>query len=264
VKTTAPARSLLALCALTATISVAPDALAIRPDLDGERGIEAQVGFGVAGVANSHPRFLSMVGPGAPGPSATSLLGPGFNFRAALGYRFAPMLSAGLSFSIAPLGAYELPNASTSTYQYGASTFSVGAYARLYYLALVSSIPRTARVEFLSWGDLRRLDPWVSLGVEYQSISYTQTNRAMPAIGAAFSRGAIAVPVGIGFEYRLIPMLAVGLATHLSPTFGSWSTKQSTNVVGGNIQTVNESYSADDPVNFVWSAGLTARYTLSL
>jgi hypothetical protein len=248
--------------ALTATTLMAPiDARAITPDYDGERGIEARVSFGLAGLANSHPRTISMMG--MAGPTANPLLGPGFAFTGSLGYRIAPVVSAGVTFSTGPLGAFPLPNDNTNQNGYSASSYAAGVYGRLYFLALVPAIPRTTRVEFVGWGDLRRLDPWASLGVEYRSVTYAQNNRAMPAIGAVFTRAAIAVPIGAGFEYRVIPALAVGLSVQAAATFGAWTSKDVTQVITGNLQTSNERYIADDPVNLAWGAGLSARYTLS-
>lgn len=237
-------------------------AWAIRPDFDGERGIEAQVFAGVGGFSNSTQRVITESGR-AGVSMAPTILGPGFNFRASVGYRFMPAFSAGASFSINPLGAFALGGA-PDIYNYSASTFSVGAYGRLYFLALMSAIPRTTRVEFSSWGDPRRLDPYVSLGVEFQSMTYQQTNRMAAQIGASLTRTSISAPIGLGFEYRLIQPLALGLGAVLAPSFGSWTNRSVTSLVAGNIQSMQDSFVSEDPVNLAWSVGLTARYTLTL
>lgn len=250
--------------AAATVLSASERAWAIRPDLDGERGIEAQLAFGVAGFANTHQRVISPESMPA-GPSAPSILGPGFNFRASVGYRFIPAFSAGATFTISPLGASALQGA-PNMYNYSASTYAVGAYGRLYFLAPVGSIPRTARVEFSSWGDLRRLDPWISLGVEYQSFTYAQVNSGDARLSATFTRGAVSIPFGLGFEFRLLPMLAVGAGAHFGTVVGASTSKvtSSVNRVTSALEEVREGYSAADPVNLFWSAGLTARYTLTL
>lgn len=248
---------LIAVCALVRASS----AWALRPDFDGERGIEAQVQLGVGGFSNGTKRILTE--PGSTGASAPpTVVGAGFNVRASVGYRIIPALSVGASFSISPLAAY--PLASTmERYDYDALTLAAGAYGRLYVLALTSSIPRTARVEFASWLDPRRFDPYVSLGVEYQSLTYTQTLSSARQIGATFTRTSISVPVGLGFEYRVLQPLAVGLGAVLSPTFGAWLDRTVTATVSGNIVTNKNSWVGEDPVNLAWSVGLTARYTLT-
>lgn len=240
----------------------ASSAWAIRPDYDGERGIEAQVLLGVGGFANGTQRIITDSGRAGVSASPT-IVGAGFNFRASVGYRIMPALSVGASFSINPLAAYPLQGA-PDIFDYGASTLSAGAYGRLYFLGLVSSIPRTTRVEFSSWGDLRRLDPYVSLGVEYQNLTYSQTNRMATQIGAVITRTSISVPVGLGFEYRVMQPLAVGLGAVLSPTFGSWLDRTATTTLNGNIVTTKASSTGEDPVNLAWSLGLTVRYTLTL
>lgn len=243
-------------------VSASSTARAIRPDFDGERGIEAQVQVGLGGVSNTSQRVITENGrSGVTAPP--SVLGPGFNFRAQLGYRIMPAFSVGAAVSFNPLGAFPL-SGTPDIYNYGASTLSAGVYGRLYFLALVSAIPRTTRVEFSSWGDLRRLDPYVSLGVEYQSIAYTQNNRVAMQVGASFARTSISAPVGLGFEYRLLQPLAVGLGAVLAPSFGAWVSRSVTTVTGGNIQSTQDSFIAEDPVNLAWSLGLTARYTLTL
>lgn len=240
----------------------ASSAWAIRPDFDGERGIEAQVLLGVGGFSNGTQRIITDSGRAGVSASPT-IVGAGFNFRASLGYRIIPALSVGASFSISPLAAYPLAN-TPDIYHYGASTLSVGAYGRLYFLALMSSIPRTTRVEFSSWRDPRRFDPYASLGVEYQNLTYTQTNRMATQIGATITRTSISVPVGLGFEYRVIQPLAVGLGAVLSPTFGAWLDRSVTATLNGNIVTTKSSAVGEDPVNLAWSVGLTVRYTLTL
>ena len=252
---------LFSLCALS-IVTAASSAWAIRPDLDGERGIEAQIALGVGGFSNGTQRIF--IENGRAGVSAQpTVVGAGFNFRAAVGYRIMPAFSVGASFSISPLAAYPLANA-PDRYNYSASTLSAGVYGRLYPLALVASIPRTARVEFSSWGDLRRLDPYVSLGAEFQSLTYAQTDRMASQVGATLSRASISVPVGLGFEYRLFQPLAVGLSSTLAPSFGSWTNVRASSVMGGNIVSAESNYQSEDPVNLAWSVGLSVRYTLTL
>lgn len=258
------ARSLCFIVTASCVALASRSAHAIRPDFDGERGVEAQVAFGVGGFANGTQRIF--IPANTAGVSAQPVVvGPGFNVRAALGYRITPALSVGASFTIGPQGAFALNNMpSPESWTYGASTFAVGGYARLYVLALTKAIPRTTRVEFDSWGAARRWDPWISLGVEYQSVQWSQTLRASPNVNASLARASASVPVGLGVEYRVIPMLAVGVTSVLSPTFGAGVFNQNSAIVLGNLVTMTNTFTAEDPVNLFWSVGLSARYTLTL
>ncbi|MBL8685393.1 MAG: hypothetical protein JNK05_39810 [Myxococcales bacterium] len=236
---------------------------AIRPDYDGERGIEAQVLFGVGGFTAGTQRIFLQQGMG--GVSALpQIVGAGFNFRVSAGYRIIPALSVGASFSISPLAAFLPPTLREDQWATSALTYSVGVYGRLYYLALLPSIPRTSRVEFSSWGDLRRLDPWVSLGVEFQNLSYRQVFREANNVNASNTRSSASIPFGLGFDYRVLPMLSVGVAGTIAPTIGSGTTFTRSYIMSGNLVTENMAYNSEDPVNLWWSVGLGAKYTLSL
>lgn len=255
----------LTFAAITASaVTLLPlHAHAIRPDYDGERGIEAQMLLGVGGFSAGTQRIFLQQGMG--GVSALpQIIGPGFNFRVSAGYRIIPALSAGISFSISPLASFLPPPLREDQWATSALTYSVGAYARLYYLALIPSIQRTSRVEFSSWGDLRRLDPWVSLGVEFQSVSYRQVFRESNNVNSSSTRSSASIPLGLGFDYRVLPMLSVGLGATIAPTIGSGTTTSASYIMSGNLVTVSNTYNSEDPVNLWWSVGLGAKYTLSL
>ncbi|MDP3273723.1 MAG: hypothetical protein Q8Q09_00915 [Deltaproteobacteria bacterium] len=240
------------------------DAHAIRPDLDGERGLEAQVALGVGGFSNGTQRLVTPADTTGPTDhQGTAIVGPSVGLRISAGWRFHGALSAGLSLQWQHLGAMPL-SGDGGMYDYSASALAVGAYARLYPMAFVSSVPRTARVAFTGMGDLRRLDPWVSLGFEFfDTLGYGQRLRAAPTLGANFSRGSVGIPVGIGLEYRVLPMLAVGLTTHLTPWIGAWNTSVAMDIVSGNPRTTSNSYNGTDPLNLAWNVALSVRYTFT-
>ncbi len=258
--------SLLPATLLFATISLTSSAaLAIRPDFDGERGIEAQVNLGIAGFSNTTQRTIrdaDTTGPSFVGNAR--LLGPGVYFRATLGYRFIPLISAGLSFSIQQLGA-GLVEGSSMAFVPTASAMFAGVYARFYFMSLIPGVSNTRRVEFATAADLRRFDPWFSLGLEpFQRFSLEQRIPGDPTQFDVFTRTSIGVPVGVGADYRLLPMLAVGLNTQITPAFGSSTTWSGSQFAGGVVSTYNRSFISADPINMHYSVALSLRYTLTL
>jgi|LNFM01.1.fsa_nt_gb hypothetical protein len=255
--------TVLAALSALAIFATPQRAHAIRPDYDGERGIEAQLLLGLGGFANGTQRIFIQQGMGGVS-SSPPILGPGFNIRVSAGYRIIPALSVNATFSLSPLGALIPPPLREDQWAPSALTYSVGGFVRFYYLALVPSIPRTSRVEFASWGDARRLDPWVSVGAEFQNIAYQQVFREARNVNASSSRSSASIPFGLGFDYRVLPMLSIGVAGTVAPTVGSGTNTSASYIMSGNLVTVTNAYNSEDPVNLWWSVGLGAKYTLSL
>lgn len=255
-----PAATLFATLTLNAN-----NAHAIRPDFDGERGIEAQLNFGIAGYSNTTQRLFADAD--RTGPSFTgnrNLLGPGPYFRGALGYRILPMLSVGATFSFHSIGA-GLLELTPVTFRANASALAAGVYARLYLMPFFPSASRTPRVEFAGFGDLRRLDAWVSLGIEaYQRLVHRQTDSTEMSIFDESARSSVGIPVGLGADYRVLPMLAFGLNTQLTTVIGAPVTRTGALLQGGVIVPFTQNYTGLDAVNLGWSVSLSARYTLTL
>ena len=252
-------RPLAALFALASTL--APSfAAALPPDFDGERGIEAGVGFGYGTYVNSSVRLFQtpMQATSASAPPAAFYGGPHLRFN--LGYRFTPYLSAGVYGQVqwiggAPLGAFPTT----------ASSGGVGVYARLYPMALINQSLENRRVRFESALDRRRLDPWVSLGVEvYQVITRASSDPMMPQLSSIWTRSTVGIPIAIGGEYRVIPALAVGLQLGITPLIGGGVDQTKYVDDGrGNIVMQNVHYDSVDGVNASFFVALSARYTFT-
>lgn len=169
-------------------------------------------------------------------------LGAGPTFDAAAGIRLHPRLSLGLT------GAY----ASISPQRDGdrASTWSLGAYARIY----------------LSPG-LRAgaIDPWVGIGVGFVA-HFDATRRVMTTSTAtteySFSYGALTLPLSAGFDIHVARRLALGLWASATVWFPN---ALCTNSFAGNFCFV-EAASVGLPVRFepnvAWQAGASVRYTI--
>jgi hypothetical protein len=255
----------LAIACVTALLLVPSTAHAIRPDLDGERGFELQLNLGVAGYSNTFQRLIAKADTTGPSFTGTRILAPGVYFRGTLGYRIIPILSVGASFAVQQLGAGVTENTPV-TYLADANAMFAGVYARLYFISFFPGVSQTNRVDFAGPADPRRFDPWVSLGVEvFQQFVHTQRPPgADPNLFDRTSRNSIGIPLGLGADYRVLPMLAVGLNTQLTTAIGAWTTRMGSRVESGVIAPFNEMYTSLDPVNLHWSVSLSARYTLTL
>jgi hypothetical protein len=127
----------------------------------------------------------------------------GFVGQAAIGYRFLPLLSAGLRGGFRSSSASNLPDGSTDLSRSG---WDAGFYARVYPLALTPSIAKY-------------LDPWVGVGVGYQRDSQSFKKNVAVTDGKnvgsvnadiAIDHHAISIPLSIGVDYRVLSFLSVG------------------------------------------------------
>jgi hypothetical protein len=249
-----------------ALVLVAQSAHALRPDYDGERGIEVWITPGAGSLFNTgSQQFLSATDP-AFGHATNNALSGGMNLTFGAGYRVSPALSVGLHGQWHGYGAD--PHVSTGgvTYPSTAGGFSAGVYGRLYLMALLRETPATPNVVFNGWGDSRRLDPWVSLGIDYHSVTRRQSNPMRPRTYVEWERGDIGVPITVGMDYRVVAPLAVGLSAGVTPLFGGWITRSDhflQNGTSGNDVVEVTDYQSGVGVNAAWQLGLNVRYTLS-
>lgn len=227
-----------------------PDSLAHLTGLE----LSLTPSFGGAG-AGSPVTFVqngSFSGdPGAIANGTSSPYSSGFIGHAMVGYRFHPLVSAGLR---AGLRTQSGSNPSDGTSGLSRTAWDAGFYARAYPLALMASVRKY-------------IDPWVGVGVGYMRDTQTfQAARSLP-VTETLDHHAIAVPLGIGVDYRVLPMLSVGPSfeyTLANSVAGCG--KFDLNVAGGshNSYCSNEAPGKDfvKSANYgVWSAGLDMRAT---
>lgn len=132
--------------------------------------------------------------------NGSSTYGAGFVGQAFLGYRFHPIISAGLRGGFRTSSSSSLSDGSTDPSR---TSWDAGFYVRAYPLALTESVRKY-------------LDPWVSVGVEYMRDTQ-KFKRPVPTTGGAsvqtdwdLDHHAVAVPIGVGVDYRVHPMISIG------------------------------------------------------
>ncbi|MBL8603821.1 MAG: hypothetical protein JNK72_17980 [Myxococcales bacterium] len=247
----------------------ASTASATHPDNEGERGLELSLSLGGGGFSNTDERIFYRTQDIAPSNPALEAFTGGLAAQAQLGWRFNPVVSAGLQYNYQSLSA--TGNYSNTEANFGArdtlSSYHFGVYARFYPLALRAAVQHNRRVFFNGYGDLRRLEPWLSVGVGFaQSISRDRSYTE-PQNRTSWVTSGVAVPIGLGAEYRLTQPLAVGVQLSMVPITSASTQKDSTVrvVSSGSDQLLSSSVSYD-PVrggNFQFFFGLSARYTFT-
>ena len=170
------------------------------------RGLEIMVRPGYGSAASDSPiRFQP--GPnvqtaGDPGAllQGAAPYGGGFVGQAFLGFRFHPVISGGLRGGLRTTSAAALSDGTTNLSR---SSWDAGLYVRGYPLALNESIRR-------------HIDPWIGVGVEYMRDTQSFQRPVPASTGGAVNADmtldhhAVAVPIGVGVDYRIHPMLSVG------------------------------------------------------
>lgn len=165
------------------------------------RGLEIALRPSIGSAGASSP--LQARGDSADTPQplrpGAGLYGPSIGGGLQLGFRFHPLVSAGLR---ADIGTVSASAPTDGTKDLSRSWQSGGLYARVYPLAL-------------NEGMRRYVDPWVATGVTYvhdvQSFS-TSTPSATGNVDVAWQADshAIGVPIGVGVDYRLTKWLSAG------------------------------------------------------
>ncbi len=177
-------------------------------------GLEVMLrpGFGAGGSA-SPVQYHDSTTATVPAGSVSGLVknaspyGAGFIGDAFIGYRFHPVISGGLRGGIRTVSAPSSLSPNDGTSGISRSAWDAGFYVRGYPLAL-------------SEGLRKYVDPWISLGVVYMSDSqaYQGPVIAVNSAGATqtisgsytIDHHAVAIPIGLGVDYRVLPMLSVG------------------------------------------------------
>ena len=181
--------------------------------------------------------------------------GNGFVGQAYVGYRFIPLLSAGLRGGFRSASGSNLDDGSTKLSRTG---WDGGLYLRFYPAAAAPSVSKY-------------VDPWVSVGVSYQH-DQQSFQKALATSGGGSVQGdvslehhAVSVPIAIGVDYRVTKFLSLGPSFELAinnPIAGCVSTSASgfagttycSNTEPGKNFVKAETYVA-------WNAGLDAKVT---
>jgi opacity protein-like surface antigen len=119
----------------------------------------------------------------------------GAGVGAQVGWRFHPFVSAGIRADIARMTTEDV---SGQARDLSRSTTNAGLYTRIYPFAMNESIRR-------------HVDPWLGVGVGYgrDVVSFGYTEKAA-SFEIEATRHAIAIPIGIGIDYRATQWLSVG------------------------------------------------------
>ncbi|MBI5512788.1 MAG: hypothetical protein HY909_03425 [Deltaproteobacteria bacterium] len=243
-------------------------ARATHPDHEGERGLELVLSPGVGFFGNSTDEvFLESRQFTAGNPALGAFDGTGFAAWGAVGWRLFPFVSAGVHASWQALGATGQLSASEA--RMGARdafrTYAFGAHVRVYPLSFLAS-RQNPRVFFNSLGDLRRVELWGSLGVDFvTSVRRTRTYEADAQDRAVWTTGYVGVPLGFGADYRVTQGLAFGVMLLVTPLVGAGTTSVLDDHIqmGGVNQTVTTTteYTPAAGGNTQVFLGFSARYT---
>lgn len=256
-------RWLLSGAAAAALLTCATVARAVSPDFEGERGIEAHFTLGYGSLFNTSERvFQSPREASGASQPAPALVG-GLNFRLGAGYRLTPFLSAGATMEWQGMGALPLGPSGGRNEEWSAGAIAFGVYGRLYPMAFTSGALNMPRVNFNAADQsLRRWEPWVSLGIEYHAL-WRNVTITGTRYGANWNSQGVRVPIAAGFDVRVIPSLALGVALGIAPVISAGIGRTATAEVLGNVVTTSSNYDSAAPLNATWFIGLGARYTLT-
>lgn len=159
------------------------------------RGVELSLRPTLGGVGGDGPVTVA----GGDAPAALRAGASQYKWAAGvgmqLGWRFHPFVSAGLRFDYANVSA-ETPSDGTS--DHSRQTMGGGLYARIYPLAM----NEPAR---------RRFDPWLGVGAGYaRDVASFSMPEDRTRVDVQATRHAIAIPLGVGFDYRVTEWMSVG------------------------------------------------------
>lgn len=264
-------RTVIAGVIVAGSLGLAPArAWATHPDHEGERGLEAQLSFG-GGAFSQHDDavFLRTTELERNRVRYDTFRG-GVGFRALVGWRFNPYVAVHFGFGYSALssaGHYAPSEAAAGAYD-GFSNWTVSFHARFYWLSLINGARTNPRVFFRGWGDVRRMESWVSLGVELLNKITRERTYANPDTVLRWTAEYTGVPIGMGFDYRFTPSLSAGVNLALTPLVGQSMTyyaRQRT--VTASTDTVSErteQYDAHERTNFQWFLGFGVRYTWTM
>jgi hypothetical protein len=246
----------------------AEDAKAAEPTTDAHRrtlevrGLEVMLRPAFGGAPGDSPvRFEpspTVRAAGDPGAllQGASPYGAGFIGQGFIGYRFHPILSGGLRAGLRTTSASALADGSTNLSR---SSWDAGFYVRGYPFALSESIRKY-------------VDPWISVGVEYMRDTQSFQRAVPTSTGASVNADwtldhhAVAVPIGLGIDYRLHSLFSIGpsfeyaIAASVAGCAKQAAAGFSSNSFCSNEDPGKQAIKAN--TYGVWSAGLDLKVTL--
>jgi hypothetical protein len=259
------------LCA--ALVSAGASAHATHPDYEGEKGLELTLLPGLGG-AFTHDESVFLPSERLPRPGAGDPIdsfGPSFGGDLAVGWRFAPYVSAGLRGGYQSLTTANIFTSSQAMYgpQDAIGSFHVGAYGRVYPMAFFNGSRHNPRVFFDSFTDRRRFEPWFSLGVEFAQYRRHRTYSDVSVMDSysTWTTSYVGIPLGFGVEYRILQPLAVGLSFTVTPLVAGGTSEELYNrtITPGSDTTMrtDRSYEPAAASNTAFFAALNVRYTFT-
>ena len=218
--------------------------LMLRPGY-GSAGDKSPVVYEPAGLAV----LANPPGSGDVYGGKSGIYGGGFAGDVSAGYRFLPFMSAGV---YAEMRSSSAKDPKDDTTDLSRSAWGTGFYVRGYLPTLHEKI-----------------DPWVSLGVGYVQDTQTYKRAVTGSAEWTLRHHGVAVPLGLGVDYRVADFFAVGpsfrysfvnqaggcLEVSAQTALGSATNKQCTDADEFRRITKTNSYGA-------WSVGLDLRLTL--
>ena len=159
------------------------------------RGLEIALRPTLGGVGGDAPVTINDGDAPAALRAGTSQYKWAAGVGAQIGWRFHPFVSAGLRFDYASVSA---ETQTDGTRDLSRQTMGGGLYTRIYPLAMNESVRR-------------RFDPWLGVGVGYaRDVASFSMPEDRSRVDVEATRHAIAVPIGIGFDYRVTEWMSVG------------------------------------------------------
>lgn len=186
---------------------------------------------------------------------SASPYGASYGVGAELGFRFHPVVSAGLRGDLTTVSA-TAPNDGTT--DISRSRQSAGLYARGYPLALNESVRKY-------------IDPWFATGIMYmhdtQNFHLPAATRAGPTVDSTvkLEHHGVGIPLAIGVDYRVTRFLSIGPSfeyTLLVPIAGCATQSalgQSNEICSGGAGQDSKLITAQ--ATGAWTTGLDIRFT---
>lgn len=216
----------------------------VRPTLGGAGAASPIVASPSARTASGVPSILSGATP----------YGASLGAGAQLGFRFHPLVSAGLR---GDFGTVSASAPSDGTKELSRSWQSAGLYVRAYPLALSPSVRR--------W-----VDPWIAAGITYmhdgQRFGLPAKTSAGTTVDAEWQLDshAIGVPLAVGLDYRVTPALSVGPSFEwiLTSPIAGCAKQSAAGFQANRLCTDNEGPNAlVADAAFAWNVGLGIKLT---
>lgn len=246
---------------------------ATHPDYEGEKGLELTLLPGVGG-AFTHDESVFLPSERLPRPEAGApfdSFGASVGVDLAVGWRFAPYVSAGVRGGYQALTTANVFASSQATYgpEDAIRSFHVGVYGRVYPMSFFNGSRNNPRVFFDSLTDRRRFEPWLSLGVEFAQYRRHRTYSDVSVMDSysTWTTSYIGVPIGFGAEYRILQGLAVGLSFTVTPLVGGGTSETLYNrTLTPGMDTTSQTDRSYEPAaasNVSFLAALNVRYTFT-